>query len=64
MDYEGASTSMGHNDPRFELIYHDDIVHEGWIDFKFILMHKDILVITQGCTWDSEQGFWIDKLIN
>ena len=55
---------MGHNDPRFELIYHDDIVHEGWIDFKFILMHKDILVITQGCTWDSEQGFWIDKLIN
>ena len=50
MDYERASTSVDHNDPCFEFIYHDDIVYEGWIDFRSILMHKDILAITQGCT--------------
>ena len=31
---------MGPNGPRFELIYYDDMVYEGWIDSKFILVHK------------------------
>ena len=40
MDYEGANTPMGLNDPHSELIYHDDTVYEGLIDSRFILMHK------------------------
>ena len=39
-----------------ELVYHDDMVYEGWIDSKFILVYKSIWVIMQGCTGDSEQG--------
>ena len=50
---------MGLNGPYFELIYHDDIVYEGWIDTWFTLVHKGILVIMQGCTRDNEQVFWI-----
>ena len=46
---------MGLNSPYFELIYHDDTIYEGWIDSRFTLMHKGILVITQGCTGDSKQ---------
>ena len=45
LDYKGASTPMGPNGPYFELIRHDDMVYEGWIDTKFIFVHKDILVI-------------------
>ena len=29
----------------FELIYHDDMVYEGWIDSKFTLVHKNVLII-------------------
>ena len=36
---------MGPNDPYSELIYHDDMVYVGWINSKFIIVHKDILVI-------------------
>ena len=43
--YERASIPMGPNGPRLELIYHDDMVYEDWIGFRFILMHKNILVI-------------------
>ena len=44
--------SSGH---RSGLIYHDDTNYEGWIDSWFILMHKAVLLITQGCIGDSEQ---------
>ena len=40
---------MSHSSPYSKLIYHDDMVYEDWIDFKFTLMHKDTLVIMQGC---------------
>ena len=42
-----------------ELIYHINIVYNGWINSKFTLVHKDVLVITQGCTKDSEQCFLV-----
>ena len=50
---------MGPNDPWFELIYHDDKIYEGWIGSKVILVYKSVLVITQGCIEDNEQGLWI-----
>ena len=37
---------MGPIGPHSELIYHDDIVYEGWINSRFTLMHKVVLVIT------------------
>ena len=46
----------------FKLIYYDDTVYEGWIDSKFTLMHKGILVIMQSCIGDSEQGLWIRQI--
>ena len=45
MDSKGNNILMGPNGPRFELIYYDDMVYEGWIDSKFILVHKGFLVI-------------------
>ena len=30
-DYEGASTPMSPYGPRFELIFLDDTVYEGWM---------------------------------
>ena len=36
---------MGPNGPHSELIYHDDMVYENWIDSRFILVHKGFLVI-------------------
>ena len=50
---------MGPSSLRFKLIYHGDIVYEGWIDFKFTLIHKDVLVITYGNTKDSKQDLQI-----
>ena len=32
-DYEGASTPTGPNGPRFELIFFDDMIYEGWMSF-------------------------------
>ena len=46
MDYEGACTPMSSNGPRSKLIYHDGTVCECWIGVRFILVHKDVLVIT------------------
>ena len=46
MDSEVASTPMSLISPRFKLIYHDDIIYEGWIGYRFTLMHKGVLVIT------------------
>ena len=50
---------MGPSDLRSKLIYHDDTAYESWIDSRFTLMHKGILVMMQGCIWDSEQGIGI-----
>ena len=36
---------MGPSGPRFELIYHNGIIYEGCIDFRFIFVYKGILVI-------------------
>ena len=47
---------MGLSGPRFELIYHGNMIYEGWISSMFTLVHKGILVIMQGCIGDSEQG--------
>ena len=49
---------MGLNDPCFELIFLDGTVYEGWMGFQFTFVHKGVLVITQGCTTDSEQVLW------
>ena len=48
---------MGPGGLCFELIYHNDTVYKGWICFGFTLMHKGVLVITKGCTGDSEHDF-------
>ena len=53
---------MGHNGPYFELIYHDDMVYESWINSRFTFVHKDVLVIMQGCTENSEQVLWIELI--
>ena len=45
LNYEGASTSMGHSGPHFKLIYLVSMGYEGWIDFEFIFVHKAILII-------------------
>ena len=37
---------MGPSGPCSELIYHDDTIYDGWIDSRFIIMHKDVWVIT------------------
>ena len=50
---------MGPSSLCFKLIYHGDTVYEGWIDFKFTLIHKDVLVITYGNTKDSKQDLQI-----
>ena len=50
---------MNPSGPRSKLIYHDDVIYELWISFLFIFVHKGVLVITQGCTRDSEQVLWI-----
>ena len=36
---------MGPNSSHSELIYHDDMVYNGWIGSQFIFMHNGILVI-------------------
>ena len=43
MGPNGSSGPSGPSGPRFVLIYHNDMVYEGWIDSKFILMHKGIV---------------------
>ena len=45
LDSEGANTPMGPNGAHSELIYHDDTVYEGWIGSRFIIVHKDIVII-------------------
>ena len=48
---------MGPNDPQFELIYLVGTYYKCQIDSRFTFMHKGILVIMQGSTGVSEQGF-------
>ena len=50
---------MGLSGSHFKLIYHDDIVYKSWIDSYFIIVHKGVLVITQGCIEVSEQVLYI-----
>ena len=59
MDSKGASTLMGPNGPYSKLIYLVDMDYEGQISFKFTFVHKDVLVIMEGCAGVSEQGIWI-----
>ena len=59
LDYESVNTPMDLNGPYSKIIYHDDKIYEGWIGSKVILVHKSVLVITQGCIEDYEQGLWI-----
>ena len=49
LDSKGANTSMGPSGPRSELIYQVDICYEGWIDYRFTLVHKGHLAIMQSC---------------
>ena len=37
---------MSSNGSHFKLIYHDDMIYEGWINYKFTLVHNGILVST------------------
>ena len=60
LNYEGFSTPMGPNGPRFKLIYHDGMVYEVWIGFKFTIAHKGILVNIQGCIGDSKQDLQVE----
>ena len=53
---------MGPNGPHFKLIYHDNMVYEDEIGYRFTLMHKGVLVTTQGCIGDSEQVLWIELI--
>ena len=63
MDFEGARTPMGPKGPFSKVVYHDVTIYEDWIDFRFILVHKGALVITQSCIGDNEQSLWF-KLID
>ena len=47
---------MGPNGPHSKLIYYDGTVYEDWIGSRFILVHKGVLVIMQGCTRNNKQG--------
>ena len=42
LDYEEAITLMGPSGPHSELICHDNTFYEGWIDSRFILVHRSI----------------------
>ena len=53
LDFEGVSTFMSFSGLDSKLIYYDDTIYESWIDSRFTLLHKGVLVITQGCTRHS-----------
>ena len=53
---------MGPNGAHSELIYHDGTVYEGWIGSRFIIVHKVILVISQGYIGDNEQSIWFELI--
>ena len=59
LDSERASTLLGPSGPYFKLIYHVSVVYDSWIDSRFTLVYKGILVIMQGCVRDNEQGLYI-----
>ena len=48
---------MGPSGPYSELIYLAGIDCEGQISYRFTFFHKSVLVIMQGCTEVSKQGF-------
>ena len=46
LDYEVVSNPMGPSGPRSKFIYHDDMIYNGQIDYRSILVHKGVLVTT------------------
>ena len=50
---------MGPSGPHTKLIYLVNIDYEGQIGFRFIFVHKGVLVIMQGCIEVSEQSLWV-----
>ena len=50
---------MSPNSPHSKLIYLVGMDCEGWIGYRLTFVHKDVLVIMQGCIRVSEQGLWI-----
>ena len=38
------------------------MVYEGWIGSRFIIVHKVILVISQGYIGDNEQSIWFELI--
>ena len=47
---------MGPSGPHSNLIYYDDMVYKNSISSRFILVHKGVLIITQSCIENNEQG--------
>ena len=47
---------MGPNGSCFELIYLVGMGYKGRIGSTFTFVHKDVLIIVQGCIGVSEQG--------
>ena len=50
---------MDPNGSRSKFIYYDNMVYKSWIDCRFTLIYKGILIITQSCIRFSEQSLWI-----
>ena len=53
---EGFNTLMSPNYPRSKLIYHDGMIYEGWIGFRFTLVHKGYFGNYARLLGDGEQG--------
>ncbi|KAL6348408.1 hypothetical protein AAG906_005716 [Vitis piasezkii] len=45
LDYEGVNASMGPSGSHSKLINHVDMIYEGWIDSRFNLVHKGVLIL-------------------
>ena len=41
--------------PCFRLIYYNEMVYKDWIDSRFTIVYKGILIITRYCIGDSKQ---------
>ena len=61
-DYEETNTHMDSYGSHSELIFLDDTIYEGWMDFQFTFVYKGVLVIMEGCTGISEWYIWIQLI--
>ena len=50
LNYKTANAPKGSSGPHSRLIHHDIMVCKGWICPIFILVHKGVLINTQGLT--------------